>query len=246
MRQFVPQHVHYIGQPLYFLIRQKPDCEYGLAGFRRSPCRFTGSLNLHQSQPRMVQKRLARRRKFHAADSGLKAVRQPPSPGPESGGSKRVVRYANCFPQNGKTSCFRNRYEIAGMPQFHLQAMPAKYGTRPTKYLSVRNFARKVGSGKAFREGHQRQARTPRVYPEKNKTDDHLHRVTVPTQFVEAKGIRFAYHRFGKAGGIPLVFSQHCAGNLDSWDPAVIDGLAAERESFCSTTQALPALAERY
>jgi hypothetical protein len=29
---------------------------------------------------------------------------------------------------------------------------------------------------------------------------------TVPTQFVEADGIRLAYRRFGKAGGVPLVF----------------------------------------
>jgi len=28
---------------------------------------------------------------------------------------------------------------------------------------------------------------------------------TAPTQFVEANGIRFAYRRFGKSGGVPLV-----------------------------------------
>ena len=54
--------------------------------------------------------------------------------------------------------------------------------------------------------------------------------VTVPTQFVEANGIRFASRRFGKQGGIPLVFHQHFTGNLDNWDPAVTDGLAQERE----------------
>ena len=32
---------------------------------------------------------------------------------------------------------------------------------------------------------------------------------TAPTQFVEANGIRFAYRRFGKAGGVPLVFNMH-------------------------------------
>jgi pimeloyl-ACP methyl ester carboxylesterase len=54
--------------------------------------------------------------------------------------------------------------------------------------------------------------------------------VTVPTQFVEAKGIRFACRRWGKQGGLPLVFNQHFTGNLDNWDPAVLDGLAKERE----------------
>ena len=49
---------------------------------------------------------------------------------------------------------------------------------------------------------------------------------TVPTQFVEANGIRFAYRRWGKPSGLPLVFNQHFTGNLDNWDPAVLDGLA--------------------
>jgi pimeloyl-ACP methyl ester carboxylesterase len=53
---------------------------------------------------------------------------------------------------------------------------------------------------------------------------------TAPTQFVEANGIRFAYRRFGKAGGVPIVFNQHFQGTLDHWDPAVTDGLAKCRE----------------
>jgi pimeloyl-ACP methyl ester carboxylesterase len=60
-------------------------------------------------------------------------------------------------------------------------------------------------------------------------THHHRHH-TAPTQFVEANGIRFAYRRFGKAGGVPLVFNQHYTGTMDYWDPAVTDGLAAERE----------------
>jgi len=53
---------------------------------------------------------------------------------------------------------------------------------------------------------------------------------TAPTQFVEANGIRFAYRRFGKAGGVPLVFNQHYIGTMDFWDPTVTDGLARDRE----------------
>ena len=34
----------------------------------------------------------------------------------------------------------------------------------------------------------------------------HTHQ-TAPTQFVEANGIRFAYRRFGKSGGVPLVLN---------------------------------------
>src|SRR6267154_2467290 len=57
----------------------------------------------------------------------------------------------------------------------------------------------------------------------------HTHQ-TAPTQFVEAKGIPFAYRRFGKAGGVPIVFNQHYTGTMDYWDPAVTDGLARDRE----------------
>jgi pimeloyl-ACP methyl ester carboxylesterase len=53
---------------------------------------------------------------------------------------------------------------------------------------------------------------------------------TAPTQFVDANGIRFAYRRFGKAGGVPLVFNMHYLGTMDYWDPAVTDGLARDRE----------------
>jgi pimeloyl-ACP methyl ester carboxylesterase len=54
--------------------------------------------------------------------------------------------------------------------------------------------------------------------------------ISVPTQFVEANGIRFAYRRFGKAGGVPLVFNMHYLGTMDYWDPTVTDGLARDRE----------------
>src|SRR5271168_5273515 len=57
----------------------------------------------------------------------------------------------------------------------------------------------------------------------------HAHQ-TAPTQFVEANGIRFAYRRFGKAGGVPIVFNQHYTGTMDYWDPAVTVGLARDRE----------------
>ena len=37
--------------------------------------------------------------------------------------------------------------------------------------------------------------------------------ITAPTRFVEANGIRFAYRRWGKQAGLPLVFNQHFTGN---------------------------------
>src|SRR6201989_2352455 len=59
---------------------------------------------------------------------------------------------------------------------------------------------------------------------------NHYTHQTAPTQFLEANGIRFAYRRFGKANGVPLVFNQHSPGTMDYWDPTVTDGLARDRE----------------
>jgi pimeloyl-ACP methyl ester carboxylesterase len=50
------------------------------------------------------------------------------------------------------------------------------------------------------------------------------------TLFVEAAGVQFAYRRFGSPAELPLVLLQHFRGNLDNWDPALTDELAAERE----------------
>jgi pimeloyl-ACP methyl ester carboxylesterase len=53
---------------------------------------------------------------------------------------------------------------------------------------------------------------------------------TAPTRFVEANGTRFAYRRFGNPIGTPIVLLQHFMGNLDNYDPAITDALAAGRE----------------
>jgi pimeloyl-ACP methyl ester carboxylesterase len=53
---------------------------------------------------------------------------------------------------------------------------------------------------------------------------------TAMTEFVHAAGTDFAFRRFGTPGKMPLVMLQHFRGNLDNWDPALTDALAAERE----------------
>jgi pimeloyl-ACP methyl ester carboxylesterase len=51
----------------------------------------------------------------------------------------------------------------------------------------------------------------------------------VPNKLVSAaNGIDYAYRETG-TGTVPLVLLQHFRGNLDSWDPALIDALAAAR-----------------
>jgi pimeloyl-ACP methyl ester carboxylesterase len=54
--------------------------------------------------------------------------------------------------------------------------------------------------------------------------------LTAATQFIDAGDVRLAFRRFGTAGATPLVMLQHFRGNLDNWDPALTDALAAGRE----------------
>jgi pimeloyl-ACP methyl ester carboxylesterase len=65
--------------------------------------------------------------------------------------------------------------------------------------------------------------------PASRNTHGYTHQ-TAPTRFIDVNGAHLAYRRFGKTGGVPLVFLQHFVGNLDSWDPKVIDGFARDRE----------------
>ena len=53
--------------------------------------------------------------------------------------------------------------------------------------------------------------------------------VDAPTKRVAAgNGIEYAYRDLGQ-GEVPLVLLQHFRGNLDNWDPALVDALAADR-----------------
>jgi pimeloyl-ACP methyl ester carboxylesterase len=49
------------------------------------------------------------------------------------------------------------------------------------------------------------------------------------TCFVEAGLSRYAYRRFGKDAGTPIILLQHFTGGLDHWDPLLTDGLARDR-----------------
>jgi pimeloyl-ACP methyl ester carboxylesterase len=57
--------------------------------------------------------------------------------------------------------------------------------------------------------------------------------LTAPNRTLDAaNGIAYAYRRFGNAarGVPPLLCLQHFRGNLDNWDPALVDRLAQDRE----------------
>jgi pimeloyl-ACP methyl ester carboxylesterase len=50
-----------------------------------------------------------------------------------------------------------------------------------------------------------------------------------PTQIVDVVGTKFAYRALGPDRGVPVIFLNHLAAELDRWDPRVVDGIAAER-----------------
>jgi pimeloyl-ACP methyl ester carboxylesterase len=60
---------------------------------------------------------------------------------------------------------------------------------------------------------------------------------TLPNQVVGAvSGVDFAYRDTGE-GQVPLVLLQLFRGNLDNWDPALIDALASGRRVITFDTQ---------
>ena len=62
---------------------------------------------------------------------------------------------------------------------------------------------------------------------EQPPADAHAGYAGAPIRRVTAgNGIEYAYRDLG-AGQVPLVLLQHFRGNLDNWDPALIDDLAA-------------------
>jgi pimeloyl-ACP methyl ester carboxylesterase len=60
-----------------------------------------------------------------------------------------------------------------------------------------------------------------------------LSQLTAPNLRVEAaNGVTYGYRRFGNrsTGALPLVCFIHYRGNLDNWDPTLVDTLAIQRE----------------
>ncbi|WP_179473959.1 alpha/beta fold hydrolase [Mycolicibacterium vinylchloridicum] len=49
-----------------------------------------------------------------------------------------------------------------------------------------------------------------------------------PTKSVSVDGTQFVYRELGIDSGIPVIFLNHLAANLDNWDPRVVDGIAAK------------------
>ena len=51
----------------------------------------------------------------------------------------------------------------------------------------------------------------------------------VSTKSVDVGGTKFAYRQLGPETGVPVIFLNHLAAELDRWDPRVVDGIATRR-----------------
>ena len=47
-----------------------------------------------------------------------------------------------------------------------------------------------------------------------------------PTKSIEVHGTKFVYRQLGPDTGVPVIFLNHLAAELDRWDPRVVDGIA--------------------
>ena len=50
-----------------------------------------------------------------------------------------------------------------------------------------------------------------------------------PTRTIDVSGTKFAYRELGPETGVPVIFLNHLAAEVDRWDPRVVDGIAARR-----------------
>src|SRR5881409_1180338 len=50
-----------------------------------------------------------------------------------------------------------------------------------------------------------------------------------PTNSVDVGGTKLVYRQLGPDTGVPVIFLNHLAAELDNWDPRVVDGIAARQ-----------------
>ncbi len=106
--------------------------------------------------------------------------------------------------------------KVACAPRAEISRMPTCATVALTADLLIRI---RTTMGKQFRMDNQR-----------GTTMTDASNASAPTQFIETSLERYAYRRFGRPAGRPLLCLQHFTGTLDNWDPAVTDPLALDRE----------------
>ncbi len=64
---------------------------------------------------------------------------------------------------------------------------------------------------------------------------------TAPTKVVDVGGRKWVYRQLGPDTGVPVIFLNHLAAELDRWDPRVVDGIARRRRVIVFDNQGIGA-----
>jgi pimeloyl-ACP methyl ester carboxylesterase len=62
-----------------------------------------------------------------------------------------------------------------------------------------------------------------------------------PTKAVDVGGTKLVYRQLGPDTGVPVIFLNHLAAELDRWDPRVVDGIATRRRVIVFDNQGIGA-----
>ncbi len=62
-----------------------------------------------------------------------------------------------------------------------------------------------------------------------------------PTKVVAVGGTNWVYRQLGPDTGVPVIFLNHLAAELDRWDPRVVDGIAKQRRVIVFDNQGIGA-----
>ena len=65
--------------------------------------------------------------------------------------------------------------------------------------------------------------------PKQSQTSSSIVWRDAPTTSINVGGTKFVYRQLGPDTGVPVIFLNHLAAELDRWDPRVVDGIATRR-----------------
>lgn len=65
--------------------------------------------------------------------------------------------------------------------------------------------------------------------PQQSQNSSRIAWKNASTNSVDVGGTKFVYRQLGPDTGVPMIFLNHLAAELDRWDPRVVDGIAAKR-----------------
>ena len=71
--------------------------------------------------------------------------------------------------------------------------------------------------------------------PQQAQTKSRITWTNASTRSVDVLGTEFVYRELGADSGVPVIFLNHLAAELDRWDPRVVDGIASRRRMISTT-----------